>query len=71
MGYDEDVDANDGTDWTAEDLWDLKNSLAHGSTIEDVTELLCRQGEPEEVRRKADELGLQYTSRPKVRLSVH
>jgi hypothetical protein len=44
------------------DLWDLKNSLAHGESIEEVAEFLCRSGTLDEVRRKAEELGLHYRS---------
>ena len=42
------------------DLWDLKNLLAQGDTIEKVAGFLCRSGTREEVRRKANELGLVY-----------
>jgi hypothetical protein len=42
--------------------------LKHGSTIEDVAQHLCRSGTLEDVRRKAEELGLM--KRPElVRLS--
>jgi hypothetical protein len=40
------------------DLFDLRNSLAYGRSIEEVAEFLCRSGTVEEVRRKAEELGL-------------
>ena len=53
-------DANDGKEWSDADIWDLKNSLAQGRSIEEVTEFLCRQGTPDDVRHKADELGLKY-----------
>jgi hypothetical protein len=52
----------DGEPWSEMDLWDLKNSLAHGESIEEVAEFLCRSGTLDEVRRKAEELGLHYRS---------
>ena len=58
------VDVNDGEPWSEMDLWDLKNSLAHGRTIEEVADFLCRSGTLDEVKRKADELGLSYPSAP-------
>jgi|ERR1700704_117812 hypothetical protein len=58
------VDINDGTEWTEMDLRDLRSSLEHGDSIEKVTEFLCRQGTPDEVRRKAEELGLTYRTEP-------
>jgi hypothetical protein len=55
-------DIYDGEPWAEMDLWDLKNSLAHGDSIEEVAEFLCRSGTLDEVRRKAEELGLHYRS---------
>jgi hypothetical protein len=40
------------------DLFDLRNSLAYGRPIEEVAGFLCRSGTVEEVKRKAEELGL-------------
>jgi hypothetical protein len=40
------------------DLFDLRNSLAYGRSIEEVAGFLCRSGTVEEVKRKAEELGL-------------
>jgi hypothetical protein len=51
-------DLNDGKPWSETDLFDLRNSLAYGRSIEEVAGFLCRSGTVEEVRRKADELGL-------------
>jgi hypothetical protein len=51
-------DLNDGKPWSEMDLFDLRNSLAHGRPIEEVAGFLCRSGTVEEVKRKADELGL-------------
>jgi hypothetical protein len=50
-------DVNDGKPWPEIDLFDLRNSLAHGGSIEEVAAFLCRAGTVEEVRRKAEELG--------------
>ena len=51
-------DLNDGKPWSEMDLFDLRNSLAYGRPIEEVASFLCRAGTLEEVRRKAEELGL-------------
>jgi hypothetical protein len=39
--------------WSEMDLFDLRNSLAYGDSIED-----CRVGTVEEVKRNSEELGL-------------
>jgi hypothetical protein len=51
-------DTNDGKPWSEMDLLDLRNSLAYGNSIEEVAGFLCRAGTVEEVKRKAEELGL-------------
>jgi hypothetical protein len=51
-------DINDGKPWSEMDLFDLRNSLAHGESTEELAGFLCRSGTVEEVRRKAEELGL-------------
>jgi hypothetical protein len=51
-------DLNDGKPWSEIDLFDLRNSLAYGDSIEEVAGFLCRAGTVEEVKRKAEELGL-------------
>ena len=51
-------DINDGKRWSETDLFDLRNSLAYGESIEEVARFLCRSGTVEEVKRKAEELGL-------------
>jgi hypothetical protein len=58
----EKIDTNDGEAWSEMDLWDLKDSLAHGRSIEKVAVFLCRSFS--EVRRKAENLGLWYRSEP-------
>jgi len=44
------------------DLEDLKAALKSGSTIEEAAHTLCRSGTVDDVRRKAEELGLSYTN---------
>jgi hypothetical protein len=51
-------DVNDGKPWSEMDLFDLRNSLAYGRSIGEVAGFLCRSGTVEEVKRKAQELGL-------------
>jgi hypothetical protein len=51
-------DRNDGKPWSEMDLFDLRNSLAFGRSIEEIAGFLCRAGTVEEVKRKAEELGL-------------
>lgn len=51
-------DTNDGKEWSEMDLFDLTTSLAHGGTISEAAAFLCRSGTVDEVRRKAEELGL-------------
>jgi hypothetical protein len=63
-------DLNDGKPWSEMGLFDLRNSLAYGDSIEEVAGFLCRAGTVEEVGRKALELGLlgpqpTVRSRPK------
>jgi hypothetical protein len=55
-------DINDGTPWSEMDLFDLRNSLAYGRSIEEVAGFLCRSGAVEEVKRKAEVLGLLGSS---------
>ena len=51
-------DLNDDAPWCEMDLFDLRNSLTYGRSIEEVAGFLCRYGTVEEVKRKAEELGL-------------
>ena len=51
---------NSGTDWSEMDLEDLTSHLAHGATISETADFLCR--EEDEVRAKMQELGLQQTN---------
>jgi hypothetical protein len=50
------ADLNSGRPWSEMDLFDLKNSLAHGDSLAEVASFLCR--DEDEVRHKATELGL-------------
>lgn len=45
------------------DIRDLTAALRCGDTIEEAAEHLCRSGTIDEVRRKAEELGLSYKRR--------
>jgi hypothetical protein len=60
----EKYDIYDGEPWTEMDLRDLTAALTHGSTIEDAATHLCRSGSVDDVRRKAEELGLLKSSTP-------
>ena len=57
------MDIYDGSPWTETDIEDLKAALKSGSTIEDAAHDLCRSGTVEDVRRKAEELGLKYKTK--------
>jgi hypothetical protein len=48
---------NEGKPWSEMDLLDLKNSLAHGTSICDIADFLCRS--EKEVREKIAELEAQ------------
>jgi hypothetical protein len=52
------TDYYDGEPWTQMDVRDHTAALKSGGTIEDVAQHLCRSGTVEDVRRKAEELGL-------------
>jgi len=56
-------DANDGRPWTETDVRGLMAALRVGDTIEEAAEHLCRSGTVDQVRRKAEELGLKYRGR--------
>jgi hypothetical protein len=51
------MNLNSGQPWSEGDLWDLRNSLAHGSSADEVADFLCR--DPDEVRQKMAQLGLE------------
>ena len=56
--YEEERDTNDGKPWSQDDLDDLALALKDGGTIEGAATFLCRWGTRDEVRKKAEELGL-------------
>ena len=56
-------DANDGKHWSEMDVRSLMTSLRCGDTIEEAAERLCRSGTVDQVRPKAEELGLKYKRR--------
>ena len=53
------MDIYDHEPWTEMDLRDLTAALRSGDTIEDAAQHLCRSGTVDDVRRKAEELGLK------------
>jgi hypothetical protein len=57
------IDANDDKHWSERDVRSLMASLRCGDTIEEAAQHLCRAGTVDDVRRKADELGLKYKTR--------
>jgi len=59
------MDIYDGHPWAEVDVEDLKAELKSGSTIEEAAHHLCRSGTVDDVRRKAEELGLSYTNNKK------
>jgi hypothetical protein len=60
----EKIDIYDGEPWTEMDIEDLTAAMRSGSTIEDAAKHLCRSGTVDEVRRKAEELGLLTKEKP-------
>jgi hypothetical protein len=54
------MDICDDEPWTEMDVEDLTAALQSGDTIEEAAQFLCRSGTVDEVRRKAEELGLSY-----------
>jgi hypothetical protein len=58
------MDANSGKPWSEMDLEDLRFSLDYGNTIVDAARMLCR--DEDEVRQKAQELGLVERPRPRM-----
>jgi hypothetical protein len=51
-------DVNDGKEWSEMDISDLTSELQQGASIEEAAEFLGRRGTMNDVRRKAEELGL-------------
>jgi hypothetical protein len=48
---------------TEEDIEEIKNAVANGSTVEDIAELICRSGSIDDVERQVKELALRPTRR--------
>jgi len=59
--YDASQDAKDGQPWSQDDLDDLALALKDGGSVEGAAHFLCRAGTIEDVRKKAEELGLLRT----------
>jgi hypothetical protein len=57
------VDIYDGEPWSEMDIRDLRLQLEQGNSIEEVAKYLCRAGTVDEVRYKAEELGLLEAAR--------
>jgi len=57
------MDVYDSYPWTEMDIEDLTAALKSGDTIEDAAQHLCRSGTVDDVRRKAEELGLTYKTK--------
>ena len=55
-------DLHDGDPWSEMAIRDLRDALGQGDSIETAAEFLCRSGTVDDVRRKANELGLAYRS---------
>ena len=55
---------NSGTVWSEMDIEDLTSHLAHGATITETADFLCR--DEDEVREKMQALGLEEPSTAKM-----
>lgn len=51
-------DIKDGQEWSAADIEDLALALKDGGSVEGAAYFLCRAGTVDDVRHKAEELGL-------------
>jgi hypothetical protein len=60
----EKIDRHDGDPWSGMDLADLRDYVSDGKSIEWLARHLCRSGTLDDVKAKADELGLKYHSNP-------
>ena len=58
LSPDQEQNWNGGKEWSAADIEDLSLALKDGGTVEGAAFFLCRDGSIEEVRQKAQELGL-------------
>ena len=53
-------DINDGKPWSEMDVADLTSHILSGAGLDETASFLCRSGTPDEVARKAAELGLKW-----------
>jgi len=58
------MDIYDGAEWTDMDVEDLKAEIAHGRSMEEAAQFLCRADSVDEVPRKAKELKLMVNAKP-------
>jgi hypothetical protein len=60
---DKEQGANDGAPWSEMDIEDLKNAVQRGRSPEWVGHFLRRSGTVGDVKKKAEELGLQFKTK--------
>jgi hypothetical protein len=60
-------DLHDGDPWSEMAVRDLRDALGQGDSIETAAEFLCRSGTVDDVRRKANEVGLAFRSESRSR----
>jgi hypothetical protein len=53
-------DINDGQPWSEMDIADLTSHILCGADLDETASFLCRSGTPDDVGRKAAELGLEW-----------
>ena len=59
-------DINDNKPWSEMDISDLTSHIVHGADLVETARFFCRSGTPDDVARKAAELGLRPDAqRPK------
>jgi hypothetical protein len=56
-------DIYDGAPWTDMAIADLRSAVESGSTPQEAAGHLCRSGTVDDVRRKAEQLGLEWRAR--------
>jgi hypothetical protein len=61
--FDPDHDTNDRKPWSEMDKFDLRAAVESGNTPEEAAGFLCRSGTVEEVKRRADAMGLKWRDR--------
>jgi hypothetical protein len=58
-------DINDNKPWSEMDIADLTSHVLDGNDLAETARFLCRSGTPDDVARKATELGLKWQQKPK------